>query len=136
MATDYFVSAVFGLPVPEDLLEAITEAALTAADERADRELDDDFDEDAEPAYEDRVEAVLERDFPDFHKTLRERLHGTEGVTELHWTGEEDDRPGRCETGAGEWLYGVGMFLFGHQQPDLTPEFRKLSEWHTWVGCG
>jgi hypothetical protein len=54
----------------------------------------------------------------------------------LMWTGSEDDRPGRCDTPAEDWVFGWGLFTDPATYPKIDPSFAKLAFFHTWVWMG
>lgn len=54
----------------------------------------------------------------------------------LLWTGDEDDRPARCDTPAGDWILGFGLFTFPWEYPELDPSFKETANFHTWVWAG
>ena len=51
----------------------------------------------------------------------------------LMYTGVEDDRPGRCDTPAREWVLGFGLFTKPDEYPEMHQTFKKIANWHTWV---
>ena len=132
MSVDYFASAAFAVRLDDEELKVVDEA-LEALEE------DEDWDERSVTDYE-RGRAViawLEENRPEFLPGLRQKYHGT-AATELFSTGSDDDRPGRCQIEADVWLYGVGYLAFGKSQiePILTPQFREMAEWFSWVSAG
>lgn len=111
MSVDYFAHAVYGIEPDEDDLARI--AAIASADE-------DEEDVRAKPGF-----AALVR-------VLRAK-YGAPREASLHYTGDEDDRPGRCATPAGTWVFGVGMC----QMPvPVSSGFAAKATWHSWVEVG
>jgi len=53
----------------------------------------------------------------------------------LH-SGDEDDRPARCDTSAGEWILGFGLLTRPWEYPELDESFRAEADFHTWVWMG
>ena len=51
----------------------------------------------------------------------------------LLWTGNDDERPASCDTSAGEFVLGFGLFTMPWQYPEMADSFKDASFWHTWV---
>lgn len=125
MATDYFAHAAYGVPVEgpaRAALEALVEACeadfYAALVENPDQD-PPDLGEWARTRYPDRYAAVL-------------ALAGAPPDASLIYTGDEDDRPGRCATESGCWLAGYGVLSF----PRAVGAFTGEPAWHTWVTAG
>lgn len=54
------------------------------------------------------------------------------GTATLLWTGSEDERPGRCQTAADEWVLGFG-WMKPWEYPAMDQSFRDVAAWHSWV---
>jgi hypothetical protein len=57
------------------------------------------------------------------------------------YTGDEDDRPARCETQADDFVLGWGLSSPWHWHESIGVEswdetFRKVADIHTWVWMG
>lgn len=54
---------------------------------------------------------------------------------DLFYTGNEDDRPGRCNVDADEVIFGIGVMQFPLRH-DVSEAFRKDAQWYDWVEGG
>ena len=116
MSTDYFAHGVYGIVLPEDDQKLLNDR-MSAADGET-------WGESAAAVKKDRE--------------LRGRLarkHGAPPDARLHYTGSDDDRPGRCDADANLWLLGHGMPAFP-LPADLPPAWKEKADWHTWVEAG
>ncbi len=70
-------------------------------------------------------------------KALKEKYHAPYD-TSLIYTGNLDNRPGRCGIGSERWLLGFRLFDFPlpYALRELQEEFVKKADWYTWVECG
>jgi hypothetical protein len=132
MATDYFANVAFGV-VLEDDDQAAADALYRESAARLEAEGEDG-------AFPSEVATRMLDDNPGFLARLREK-YGSGPRAVLIYTGDEDERPGRCSTAADDWILGVG--LYGVIDPDATPPakelplaFVRISDWHTWVEAG
>jgi hypothetical protein len=54
----------------------------------------------------------------------------------LLWTGNEDDRPARCDTPSEQWVLGWGLLTKPWDYPEMDASFRKHASFHEWVWMG
>jgi hypothetical protein len=79
---------------------------------------------------------AVEKLFKPLRKALLEAgIVVPEGAS-LQWTGSDDDQPARCDTAAGQWILGFGLFTEPNKYPPMDPSFIAKSQWHTWVWMG
>ena len=127
MSTEYFANAVFGVKLDEAdearIREAVERARPVAESSRADWD-------DLTPA--DQMHAMVELidENEGFVTGLRDR-YGASDKARLHWTGDEDDRPGRCNIEADVFVLGYGLLAL--PETPVPPDFIPLAEWFTWV---
>ena len=134
MGVDYFVSAAYGVVLP-DLRMRISEeqyAALLANDGQT------------EYSYSKSRQSRLVEEA----KLAVSELWGAPRpeLFSLMYTGEEDDRPGDCRTPPDLWILGLGMMSFPIVQlsDEQIGQHKELidwlndngAEWHTWVEAG
>lgn len=72
-----------------------------------------------------------------FLKPVIELLNGVivPAGAELHYTGDDDERPGGCATDADEFVLGFGLYTMPWQYGEIHESFRTRACWHTWVWC-
>lgn len=54
----------------------------------------------------------------------------------LIWTGNEHDRPARCDTPSEEWVLGWGLLTKPWDYPEMDASFREHAAFHEWVWMG
>lgn len=54
----------------------------------------------------------------------------------MYYSGTEDERPGRTDTQAEQWVLGFGLFTAPWDYPPMHESFRRAADWHTWVWGG
>jgi hypothetical protein len=119
---DYFAHAAYGVLLSLEEEEALKiDELIETADGQEDE--DDDLEDQVAGRRADEIE------------TLRKKYGAGPGA-DLHYTGDEDDRPGRCATAADSWVLGYGVLGFPDIAAELTAEFKSHAEWHFWVTCG
>lgn len=118
MATDYFACVRFGVKLEGDLLTSFSKKYGEA--ERAVIErwaAENDFDGDYDDAYEcwadefcgsERRDRIL-TEMGDYLDEVRAKV-GAPSDADFCWTGDEDDRPGRCNTEPGTWVVGYAAW--------------------------
>ena len=74
---------------------------------------------------------------PEFTERFRTALAASgikvPATAALHWTGNEDDRPGQTATAGNAWVLGFGLYTRPDLYPAMSESFIKESQWHTWV---
>lgn len=135
MGFDTAANAVYGVQVPEEWTFRLQQMLLDTAESLHKKDNPDSW-KDFEPMS---WAEYLREDEERFMRTLRRNQKGeVEALVawlgappdaQLFWTGDEDDRPGRCETEANSWLVGYGLLSF----PRDVPKAKWKPEWHTWV---
>jgi hypothetical protein len=128
VATDYIAHAVYGVEVDDDDMQRIVASLARCGD-------DDNEDEDDEkwPHLDTEVIRDLEKNDPTFFDDLKAKYDAPE--SSLYWSGDEDDRPGRCDTSTDVWLFGVGLLDFPLEE-GVSSKFRERAEWYCWVTAG
>lgn len=127
MGYDVFANAVYGV-IPEgpfydrflSLVEEVREAWGDGEDERY-------YD------WEEVQDEVFKR-APDLKEELYSQYQAPDDV-KMIWTGDQDDRPGRCATPPDIWILGyrLGSLPLDKAVPE---SFRMQAQWHTWVEGG
>ncbi len=123
--TDYFAHAAYGVMLSEEHQKEL---------EKLREKFESSIDEDECPSERrDRFRTwlSLDSDAVWLLTRLRESTDAPPEAT-LIYTGDEDDRPGRCHTEAGSWLLGAGMMDFPNQIR-FSEQFKERATWHTWV---
>lgn len=113
MATDYFAHYAYGVLLENDDAEKVLSTILKSTDE-FDAELD-----------EINNGSNLLRD-------LQKKYQAPENSVLMH-TGYDDDRPGRCQTDAEEFILGFGVYDFPDIEIQMSDHYRSQAEWHSWV---
>lgn len=132
MGMDAGAAGAFGLYLPQfDLLAAL----YMELQNYVKLVRDDETDEDSlgEPNDFERV--------PEFRDRLVKAFQETYGITvppdaNLLWTGNEDDRPARCDTPSEEWVLGWGLLTKPWNYPEMDASFREHAAFHEWVWMG
>jgi hypothetical protein len=138
VSVDYFASAVYGFEVPDDLQHKLNDFEVRLALEG--------FQPDGDPGeWTDELRKQLQTLRNEAGRALKLSPRHT-AMLDLHYTGSEDDRPGRCRTEAEIWLLGLGLLQLPlnysvpplHKYgPALIQRMIKLKAgWHTWVSAG
>jgi len=130
MGYDVSACAVFGILIDEEVAERLGqpwEDFLAATAQSHDFHDSDDFiypDEAAEPFTAGIIKALDSMGI-----VVPEESH-------LFHTGTQDERPGRTETDANQWIIGIGLLDKPWQFPRCYASFQDLARWHTWVVGG
>lgn len=66
---------------------------------------------------------------------LRVGIVAPEGC-HFSYTGSWDERPGRTDTPAESWVYGIGLLTDPWAWPVIDETFRKAAAWWTWAWAG
>ncbi len=129
MSTSYFADAVYGVlpagPIFDRFVNLFEQFLLEAEQETSDL------------ASEERMNQLAAQVLgahPDLALELKEQYRAPQDCR-LFWTGDEDDRPGRCQTETEIWIYGLGLPAMPVDEK-ISTRFRDEAEWHTWVTCG
>ena len=128
MSTDYFVNGAYGILLSRyeaqlgDLPKRINAAAEAAMDEGG---MPVDIRNDA-----------VRRFVPALRKAFATLGIVVPPQARLLSTGDEDDRPGRCNVSYEEWVLGFGVFIRPDKYPQMHRSFVKAADHHTWVTCG
>jgi hypothetical protein len=117
MSVSYFAHAAYGVRLPAKDRKKL--------DKWAEAYLEDESEEE--------WEAFLERVAPDYVEELKKR-YGAPEESHLVHTGDEDERPGRCNCDAGCWLLAIGYPAFPLQGP-ISEAFKAKASWFSWVSC-
>jgi hypothetical protein len=140
MGYDVGAGGAFGIFLPDATDPAVKRLykAFTArvgklvGDYHADAEgRDSDLPDDPDELREIAAQEFLGRFVAAFRKAGVEVPDGAR----LIWTGSEDDRPGRTDCPADEWVLGWGLFTEPHRYPPMADSFKAVAGWHTWA-CG
>ena len=136
MATKYIAHAVYGVTLHNTDCHIITNLLSSL--------LEDD----------DLLEDLLKQDIISHHYDLEnllayelDRNESCEGwlqqlckkynaplIAEPIYTGDYDDRPGRCATDAECWILGIPLLTFPID--GIPAAFKEKAMWFTWVECG
>jgi len=54
----------------------------------------------------------------------------------LIWTGNDDDRPARCDTPPEQWVLGWGLLTKPWDYPEMDASFREHANFHDWAWMG
>lgn len=114
-------------------------AAVKADDPDADiAGFSDDVEEESDGASEllpfsGRVVEHIRQNYPRFFVELENEFGQLPPGATLIYTGNDDDRMGRCQTPPEEWVYGYGLYAFGKDNLQLPRRFRTAGDWHTWA---
>jgi hypothetical protein len=139
MGVDYCACGVYGCepegPVWDRIVQLLDREreAFEALPDDEQEALTDQLEEKYDGVEPGLMYRVLEKN-PDVLVELREQYGlAPTSRADLHWTGNPDDRPGRCDTAGEGWLFGWG--LYGFPLDELVPESfkEKYGDWHTWV---
>lgn len=131
MSTDYFAHGVYGV-----LLDYDDQVKIRML-------CHEKMDDNEELSFLEALGQVMRENAMLFEK-LYEKTHAPK-TARFSYSGDEDDRPGRCATGPDEILLGFGMPRFPlHPEKGGDPfspgdpykEFWDNAEWHTWVEAG
>jgi hypothetical protein len=136
MGYDVGAAGAFGLLLSDyadklgDLYQKFLDGHEALVEELSD---DEDYEE---CELDDEVQEWAEAFVPRFVKAFAKLgIVVPEGVR-LHPTGDEDERPGRTETDADDWVLGFGMLKKPWTYPKMHKSFRQAADWHTWVWGG
>lgn len=151
MATDYFSCTFYGVELTgaaRDLFDSLYAAArdrlikgYAKAQELEGTPVDP---ADAEELWQ---EHLLDFDKDEFDlvvgaiphdrlASVRKRVGAPDDARFVH-TGDDDDRPGRCATGAGAVLVGFGIdAALRLARERFAPRFRNSVHFHSWVEAG
>lgn len=55
---------------------------------------------------------------------------------DLHWTADEDSRPGVTQVDADCWILGYGIFMKPWKWPPMDKSFKKAAKFYNWVWAG
>jgi hypothetical protein len=125
MSVDVFGSAVYGVTLEEKDQEFLDELFAQVQE-------DQDSRDDGE--FLDWLEANKPQDYEKANKIVADQGGGPEAS--LHYSGSDDDRPGRCPTEPDTWLVGFGYLGFPKIAAKIPTEFMEKAEWHEWVTAG
>lgn len=129
MSTSYFAHAVYGVlpagPIEDRLVELFEAAWLEAEEQSCDTPGEEQMNQIAAQVLETHPGLALE---------LKEQYQAPQECR-LFWTGDEDGRPGRCQTDPEVWVYGLGLLAMPIDEK-ISRRVRDEAEWHTWVTCG
>jgi hypothetical protein len=147
MGVDYSANVVYGVipegPFYERFMVLLGEELESMEPPIDDPDLTEEENEaryaDWEKNYEDlsRIECLYEASFAIFEKNpdLLEELRGqyqAPSDARMHWSGNSDDRAGRCYTESEIWLFGIGMTEL-HKPKHYTDVWLQQAEYHNWV---
>jgi hypothetical protein len=130
MSTDYFAHAVFGVAIDEkdqDVADEKLKAVLASLGQISGLDEDDDDDDNYDP---EQIETAIEAVADDLKRELAKKYGKCRHAT-LFRSSPEDDRPGRCDTEADLWIWGVN--IFGVVEAAETGKLPKDWHWYTWV---
>ncbi len=124
MSYNLFACGAFGILLSDyakELKDLYTEFLEEVEEHRDDPEARDD---------------VARRYSPRFIEAFRALgIHVPEGA-ELHYTDEEEDRPGSTETPGNDWVLGFGLFTNPWDWPPMDESFREVARFEQWVVGG
>jgi hypothetical protein len=132
MGYDVTAQGAFGLLLSNHAQELSTlqeefKAAVSEAEKRAEEAMD---------STEEAREVVADEWVDRFVEAFRQAGINVPEEANLFYTGSEDERPGRTDAPAEEWVLGFGMLTMPWDWPEMDASFRKAAFWHTWVVGG
>lgn len=130
MGYDVGAAGAFGILLSGSESEKLAETVRMLFDRAVEMREEDDFDiEQFEDRVHDEFIVQLLRDYNDAGIVIPVGAR-------LIYTGSEDDRPGRTDTPADQWILGFGMLTNPWHWPEMHESFRKAASFHTWVWGG
>ncbi len=132
MGVDAGAAGAFGLYLPQfDLLTALYKELQNYVGLVRDGETDEL--PDGEPDDFERISELRNR----FVEALAEEYNIiVPPNAKLIWTGNEDDRPARCDTPSEEWVLGWGMLTKPWDYPAMDASFREHASFYEWAWMG
>jgi hypothetical protein len=141
MSTNYFANGVYGIllddiPELEEMRKAIEAEFAALREGNCDNEsLDvndmvDGIDEDK------ATDEINKKWLPRLTKELHLLKIDAPDGAQMLYTGNEDERPGRCDVDADCWVLGFGMLMNPWSWPAIPKNFREHAEFYLWVSCG